>query len=267
MFKKIMNLLLIIVLGYMAIALCLFLFQKNILFQPEKLRNDHTLCNPEDCEEVWITTEDGVRINGLYYEGKRKGVILYLHGNAGSLRTWRGVYHSFREFERSMLIIDYRSYGKSEGEISEKGLNLDADAAYTWLLNRKYTGEDIIIFGRSIGTPMAIELAAKRAHQALILESPFTDLATLASTKMPIFPVRSLLKYKFDSSVFFDQLKQPTMIIYGANDALIPGHFSKSVYELIKGPKKLLEVPGAGHNNIELHPAFTEQMKRFLESL
>ncbi len=252
-----------------------FMIQERFLFFPESLPQDFDYSLPENAEEVFFDTEDGERINALWYraentdeanaaEDESRGVILYFHGNAGSLRTWKSVAPQILSTGHDLFIIDYRGFGKSTGTLSEKGLYADGRGAYRELLARGYEPDDIVVLGRSIGTGIACEIAATEEIGALILETPFTSMVELASEYIPILP-RLILNYKFENEKKAAQIDVPTLIIHGDQDEVIPIEHGRAVFEAFSEPREFVVLTGASHNDFTGHPEYVPALSAFLD--
>lgn len=245
----------------------LFTMQERFLFFPEELPQDYDYQLSDGAEEVFFDTDDGARINALWYRNDdAPGVILYFHGNAGSLRSWRFVAPTILSTGYDLFIIDYRSFGKSTGTLSEDGLYADGKAAYQALLERGYAGEDIVLLGRSIGSGIAMELASTHEIGALVLETPFTNLMDLALQHIPVLP-RLLLTYKFENDRKAPLIDVPVLVIHGDRDEIIALQMGRELFELFPEPRSFALLEGASHNNIDSHPHYLPALRRFLHSL
>jgi len=176
-------------------------------------------------ENVWITTSDGVKINAWYLPAENpQGVVLFSHGNAGNLSDWGYAAEDIRKrFNVSVLIYDYRGYGKSEGKPSVPGILVDARAARDWLC--KKTGlkpEELIYQGRSLGGAVAIDLAAETGAKGLVVESSFTSIPAMAKERVPFLPVGGLIKHKLDSLSAIKNYTGPYLQSHGDADSVIP---------------------------------------------
>ncbi len=240
----------IVILYFLGIVL-LYFFQEKLIFYPGKLSKDFKFKLGDSGEEVWMKTADGQSINALFYRGHRPEVILYFHGNAGDLSGWQFVAEDFTDQGFNILIIDYRGYGKSSGKISEHGFYEDANAAYHYLLNEtKFTGDKIIVYGRSIGTGVAVELASKKKIKALILESPYSSFSKLANEKIPFFFPGLYVRAKFNNLTKINSIKAPIVFIHGSNDTLIPQTHTEFLYQTRKEKKYKIIIEGGGHNDL-----------------
>lgn len=249
---------------YVLAVLLLYIFQRRLIFFPGKLPPGYNLKLKAHQEEVFLNTSDGERIHALFCRGNRPEVILYFHGNAGDLSGWKFATEDLTAIGYSVFIIDYRGYGKSSGKISEQGFYIDAETAYAYLLNtRTYKPAEVIIYGRSVGTGVAVELAARHKPRALVLESPYTSLDALANEKLPFFFPSLYLRFRFNTLKKIGDITCPIVIAHGTRDELIPPAHSQKLMKAISGKKQLFLIEGGGHNDLN---AF-EGYKPFLHYL
>ena len=217
--------------------------------------------------DVWLDSTDRVRIHGWFVAcpGSRR-VTLFLHGNAGNI-THRG--QRFREITAagsSVLMIDYRGYGKSTGRPSEDGLYADAKAAYEYLLKTSRP-QEIIVHGESLGTAVAVDLASRHQCGGVVLESAFTSASDVAGTVVPM--IGALLIRSFDSRRKITRVEAPILFIHGSADDIVPMRLGRALFGTAPEPKYFWAIPGAGHNDI-VESAGLEYRKRlrsFYESL
>ena len=250
-------------------GVALFSFQHRLIFFPEVLPDGYVFSLPEGAEEVYFEASDGARLHGIHYrqEEPGRGVILYFHGNAGSLRSWQTVAPIMLSTGYDLFLMDYRGFGKSRGRLSEKGLYADGQAAYEVLRERGYGAEEIVILGRSIGTGIATEVARTRESRGLILETPFTSLPDLAGELMPWVP-RFLVAYRFENLKKAGELDVPVLVVHGDRDEVIPLRMGREVYEALDpGRREFVLLEGATHNDITGHPRYREGLRGFLEGL
>lgn len=242
---------------YLVCVVLLYFFQAQLIFHPGKLAANFAFESNGGGREVFIRTDDGETINGLFFKGPKQQVILYFHGNAGDLSGWQFVAEDFFSTGYSVLIIDYRGYGKSTGRISENGFYQDADAAWRYLTaEKKIPAADIIIYGRSIGTGVAVQLASENRCRGLVLEAPYTSLAALANEKLPMFFPSLILRFRFDNLSKINDVKCPVIFIHGTADELIPGSHSHKIAERFSGKKKLITIAGGAHNDLNSYPEY-----------
>jgi uncharacterized protein len=261
----------IIIFCYLGTAFLLFLFQTKLIFYPGKLSKDFTFKLDSQCEEIFLTTVDDEQINGLFLRGHRPEVILYFHGNAGDLSGWQFVTEDFTRYGYSILIIDYRGYGKSSGVISEKGFYNDAEAAYHFLVSKKgFTPQSIIVYGRSIGSGVAVEVASKHLIRGLVLESPCASLSQLVREKFPLLLPAFYLKYKFNNFGKINHVKSPVIFIHGKNDSLIPSAHTEKLFKKFEGKKQKVIIQRGQHNDLtyfkEYHQILSKDLPEFLHT-
>ena len=167
----------------------------------------------------------------------------------------------------SILLLDYRGYGKSQGSPSEKGLYADAEAAYEHLIGRGYAPERIVLYGESLGTAAAVDLASRRPCAGVILEAPFTSGRDLASRLLPV--LGPLVMWSFDSKSKIRGVRSPLMVLHGTRDEVIPFEMGEGLYRAANEPKQFWAVSGAGHNDIVevAGPQYYQRLRAFYQSL
>jgi pimeloyl-ACP methyl ester carboxylesterase len=240
----------------------------KFIFYPERLEKDYAYSLGPGDRELFIRTSDGESVNGLLFRSPgSRGIVLYFHGNAGSLGSWQYVSPDITSKHYDLLIIDYRGYGKSSGKISEKGFYLDAEASYEELKKLGYSDRQIVLYGRSLGTGVAVELALGKNARGLILEAPFTNLPDLASCLFPIFLPALYIPYKFDNVGKAASIRMPTLILHGDADELIPTGQSKRVFEALSGKKERVLIKDGGHNTLSEFPQYHKALEDFLAML
>jgi uncharacterized protein len=241
---------------------------RKFLYYPDRLPVD--MPPPRwagNAEEVWMECEDGVRIHGLWWaEPAGAPVILFLHGNAQEAYSWSLVHEELAPTGCRMLLIDFHGYGKSGGEPHEAGLYLDGKAALAWLQGRGVGDGDIVVFGKSLGGGVACEIMQYRGFRALVLESTFTSLRSVARRLFPLLPPRVPLGEVYDSMSKLPNARCPILIIHGERDELIPVSEGLDLYEAAPEPKELFLVAGAGHNDVSMvaGPAYSRRISGFL---
>ena len=252
------------VIAYAIIVILLYTLQRRLIFYPGTLSRDFRFETGEYGEEITLTTSDGENISGLYYKGELPHVILYFHGNAGDLSGWQFVSSDFTSLGFNFLIIDYRGYGKSTGKITERGLYRDADAAYQHLLAMGFLPENTIIYGRSIGSGVAVDLAARCEAKGMILESPFTSLGALADRTFAVFLPSLYLRFRFDNLAKINKVKFPVIFLHGSDDELIPASHSRQLFDTFNGRKKMVIVDRGAHNDLHAFAQYKEFLREVL---
>jgi len=206
-----------------------------------------------DYEDVTLETEDGVRVHGWWLPvDSPRGSLIFFHGNAGNISHRLASLSIFRDLGLSVLIIDYRGYGESEGSPSEAGFYRDAQAAWDHLRQeRGVPASEIILFGRSLGAAVASGLAASLPAEdsagAVILESPFRSVPEMAQALYPFLPARWLTRMDYDNEKHVQSIEAPLLIIHSEDDEIVPYAQGRAVYEAASSPKTFLGLSG-GHN-------------------
>lgn len=259
-----------IIIAYAVVIVVLYTLQRRLIFHPGSLTPDYRFKTEAGGEEITLTTADGERINGLFFENDHPDIILYFHGNAGDLSGWQYVSSDFTSLGFNFMIIDYRGYGKSSGRITEKGLYLDGEAAFDFLRTKGFQPENIIVYGRSIGSGIAVHVAANRNCKGLILESPFSSLSTLANEKLPLFFPSIYTRFRFDNLAKIRNVGCPLIILHGTHDELIPDSHSRKLFSRFTGKKKMILVDRGSHNDLhtfdQYKDFFQDELPEFFES-
>ena len=250
---------------YLLVTLGLFLLQESLIFFPTKLSPKYQFEHFKNFEERYFNIDTVTCIHALHFKTQlqKKGIILYFHGNARCLFDWGFVADDYTKLGFDVMMPDYRTYGKSTGKLSEQALHDDARMIYNDLL-KKYAAEDIIIFGRSLGSGIASKLASEVEAKMLILETPYLSLHHLAKKKMPILPISLLMAYKMDTSSLIDRIPYPIHIIHGTKDLLIPYQHAVELEKLSGQANCLFTIEGGGHNNLSDYKSYQEKMKSIL---
>ena len=265
MWKIGFGILLIIVVLYGLQLLALAAGQSYFIFQKRQLPPDYTFSFDGAYEEVYLPAGQA-RIHGLFFEPEstpRGKVVLYLHGNRGSLKRWGEAYRTFTELGYAVLLIDYRGYGKSSGWPSEAGLYEDGAAAVEWLRSR-YATKDIVLYGRSLGTGVAAYLASQYDAHLLILETPYDRLPHVVERQL-LFPVpKYLFRHVFPNDRWLAQARCPAYIFAGSRDKLIPLRLSLRLLPLLPSPAHFITIEGGGHRNLSAFAEYHFQLRRLL---
>lgn len=260
---------LVVGIGYLAIMGLAFAFQDQLLFQP----SSRLLATPDragmDYEAVRLNTEDGETLHGWWLpaESVSRGTLLFFHGNAGNISGRLESVRQFHDLGLNVLIVDYRGYGQSTGSPSEQGLYRDAEAMWQHLTGaRGIDPARIVLFGRSMGGGPATWLAVRTSPGAVILESVFTNVPDIGAHHYPFLPVRTLATNQFDNASRVPDIEAPKLFIHSRGDRIVPFELGRAVYKAATEPKQFLEIEG-GHNDGFLVSAerYTRTIDRFLE--
>ncbi|MFD2190773.1 alpha/beta hydrolase [Pistricoccus aurantiacus] len=270
-----LRILLWLLLGYVILVVVAYAFQDRLLYLPQA--REH-VATPADIGLVWesvkLHTDDGLTLDAWWVPAETpRGNLLFFHGNAGNISHRLASIEQFHRLGLSVLIVDYRGYGKSEGRPSETGTARDARAAWRWLREtRGIEPGKIVIFGRSLGAAVAAELARelkqKARPAALILESSFTSVPALAQRLYPFLPTRWLTRFEYDATAYVKEVEAPVLVIHSHEDDIIPFAEGEAVHAAAPEPKRMLII-GGSHNTgfLESESAYLEGIDAFLREL
>jgi fermentation-respiration switch protein FrsA (DUF1100 family) len=259
--------------GWPLVAACAygalyFLANRSIYYPLKHPQGFWELQSQAGAQDAWLKTADGVRLHAWWIPclGSRL-VTLYLHGNAGNI-THR-VEHA-REITAagsSLLLLDYRGYGKSEGSPNEKGLYADADAGYAYLLASGFDAGQIIAHGESLGTGVAVHLAARRPCAGVVLEAPFTSGSDVAGRRLPL--IGPLVVWSYNTRRKIPHIHAPLLIIHGDRDEIVPFEMGKNLFAEAREPKTFWAVPAGTHNELlaVAGPEYRARLRAFYQRL
>ena len=238
--------------GYLGGLVVLFFAQRSMVFPiPQTARTSPDAAGFPEAEEHILTTADSEKVI-VWHVPARPGhpVLLYFHGNGDFLAGFFGRFRQIIADGTGVVALSYRGYAGSSGQPSERGLSQDAAAAYAFTTAR-YSAEKIVAWGFSLGTGVAVTLAAEQPVGKLILEAPYTSLADVAASLFPIFPVRLVMKDQFRSDERIARVTAPLLIMHGARDATIPIIFGERLFARAHEPKQFVRFPEGDHNNLD----------------
>lgn len=254
--------------SYFFMVLVLMLFERSLVFQPARHPVGHW--NPVDLEfeDAWFESADGTRLHGWYCpHPEPHTVLLYAHGNAGNLTHRTSIIRTLQSQGISVLIFDYRGYGRSAGRPDEAGILADARAARAWLARKAGVDEqEIVLLGRSLGGAVAVDLAAQDGARGLILECTFNTLPDVAAYHFPWFPVRWVMRTRLDSAARIAQYNGPILQCHGTADTVVPMEFGRRLFEAAGEPKRFIELNDVGHNE-KFPDIYYQSLDEFLRLL
>lgn len=258
---------LILILLYTIFCGFFYCFQEKFIFHPTKLDKDYTHKFNWDFEEINIRTNDKKSLNGLLFKAdstnSTKGVIFYLHGNAGALNTWGNLSTFYTEFGYDIFFLDYRGFGKSEGNIDNQAQLLeDIQISYDEI-KKRYNENKIIILGYSIGTGPASYLASTNNSHLLILQAPYYKLTNVIQDICPIIP-EFIIKYKLETIEYIQKCKCPIVIFHGDADNVINHKNSVMLSKKLKSTDRFVTLNGIGHHYITDNEEYKVEMYRLL---
>jgi uncharacterized protein len=251
----------IVAAGYLGIAALMYVMQRGLMYFPEKLRTAPAAAGFPQAEEVTLQTADGEKVIAWHVPPRGdRPVVLYFHGNGGSLRYRVDRFQRLVADGVGLVALSYRGYGGSTGSPSEAGLIADAQAAYAFAAER-YPVSRIVLWGESLGSGVAIALAAEKPVARLILDAPFTSAVDVAAATYPFLPVRLLMKDQFRSDERIARVKVPVLVLHGDADQVIPFRYGERLYAMIPGEKRLLRFAGGHHVDLDRHGAADAALK------
>ena len=251
--NTLMYLLIVIVGGYCALALYVFLMQPKLIYYPGvpgRTLEATPLVIGMDYEELTFSTTDGEQLHAWFIpHPQARATLLFAHGNAGNISHRLDSIQVFHDLGLNVLIFDYRGYGRSTGKPGENGTYRDADAAWAYLTEtRGIDPGKIILFGRSLGAAVIADLATRTVSAGVILESAFLSVPDMAATIYPWLPVRWLASYRYDNGDKVTRITQPLLIIHSRGDEIIPFEQGERLFRRASEPKQFLELRGR-HND------------------
>ena len=255
---------------YILLLIIVFFFQGNLLYHPtiDNYLKDQVEREPNEIEKVKITTKDKIDLIGWFYNRDLEEfkTILFFHGNAGSLENRTYKLNHFKNLNLNFLIIAWRGFNGNKGKPNEMGLYEDAKSAIKWLKAKGIKEKNIILYGESLGTGVAVEVAQNKNYAGVILESPFTSMVNMGKKYYPFFPVSLLLKDKFESYKKINNIFVPVLIMHGKVDKIVPYNMGKKMYELANEPKFFYSQEYGDHM-IEYDEKLLSALKKFILSL
>lgn len=257
------GLLILIVLG----LFMLYQKQERLIFAATQLPKEHRFDFDIPFEEVYLETSDSITLHGIHFKTETpKGVILYFHGNAGDVSRWGDVASYFTIHNYDVVVMDYRTYGKSQGKINEKKMLSDTQLWYDYLL-KDYNEETIVVYGRSIGTSFATYTASRNTPKKLILETPFYDLADVAGAHYRFIPkLDNLLKIKLKTHQFMKTVKAPVVIYHGTNDGVVDYQSGQRLAAIIPDSQlTFITIKNGAHNNLITFSGYQDTIGESLE--
>jgi uncharacterized protein len=236
---------------YLLVLTLIWWGQEWLLFRPQTLPADHRFNLPDDVKEVWVDVP-GAKLHALHLRRPQpRGLVFFLHGNAGSLQDWFVNSDFYRQQNLDLVMLDYRGYGKSTGRI-ENEAQLHADVMVTWqsvAAQPQYLGKQRIIFGRSLGTGLAAHLAAQVQPELTVMVSPYFSMLAMAQDRYPWVP-SGLSRYPLRTDQVLGRVKGPVLLVHGGVDRMInPSHSQR--LKAVVPQVELLVLPEAGHNDLQ----------------
>jgi pimeloyl-ACP methyl ester carboxylesterase len=238
--------------GFVAL---MYMAQRSLMYFPERLRVPPAAAGLPAAEEVELRTADGETIIAWHLPPRgERPMVLYFHGNGGSLRYRVERFRAFADDGLGLVALSYRGYGGSSGSPSEAGLIADAEAAYAFAIVR-YPAARIVVWGESLGSGVAVALAARHPIGRVVLESAFTSAADVGAPAYWFLPVRLLMKDPFRSDARIGKVKVPLLMLHGVRDTVVPIALGERLFALANEPKRFVRFAEADHSNLDQHGA------------
>lgn len=237
---------------YALIAVGLTVFQRDLIYFPNNDRPDRAQVGVAAVRDVEIVTADGLRLLAWYLPPPAgQPLIVFFHGNAGHLGYRDGRMAQIHKAGFGALFPEYRGYGGNPGIPTEEGFYIDARAALDFVAAEGFSPSRIVLMGESLGTGAATRMASERAVGAVVLETPYSSVADVAQHRLPLLPIRLLLKDHFDAASRIGAARAPVLVMVGGQDDIIPPRFGRRLFDAANDPKELWISPEGGHNLVD----------------
>jgi pimeloyl-ACP methyl ester carboxylesterase len=242
-----------------------YLIQEKFIFKPEVLDKDFKYKYDIPFKELFFDIKHGVQINGLhFYRNNPKGLILYLHGNTRSIKGWAKYARDFYRYDYDVVLVDYRGFGKSTGERGENEIFNDLQFVYN-SLSAQYGEDQLIVYGRSLGSGFATKIASDNNQRYLILDSPYYNFIKVVERFLPLLPHKYLLRYHLRTDKWIRKVNCHTYIIHGTKDFLIPIKHSEKLQQINPDKITLIRIEGGRHNNLPDFPEYHNFIRDILQ--
>jgi len=251
---------------YLFLSLSFYFFHEKLVFRPDRLKRDYAFSFDQSFEEFFIPMKDGVEVNALLFKSSEsaKGLILYFHGNKDNVQRWAHYAQDLTNHGYDVLMTDYRGYGKSGGKPSEAAFYSDAESVYDWAKS-SFDYNTIVLYGRSLGTAVASNLAISVQPEVLILETPFDELWGVV---YPIFqPTVYFIRprIQFSNAAHLQSVNSRKVIIHGTSDWVVPFSSAERLKPYLTEEDEFIRIEGGGHNNLSDFPEFHNALARVLQ--
>lgn len=242
---------------YALVVFGVWLGQRRLMYVPDPTRVAPASLGLAGIAEIELTAPDGVKI--VTWAAKARAgrpTILYFHGNAGNLAGRANRARRYADAGFGLVMLSYRGYGGSGGNPSEANNLADARLAYDSLTAQGIAPRDVVVYGESLGSGVAVQLAAEMQVGAVILDAPYTSMVEMATLMYPYLPVRPLLADRYESDRHIGKVKAPVLVLHGVRDRVVPVAMGRALYAKASEPKRLEIYPDGGHTDLDDHGAF-----------
>jgi fermentation-respiration switch protein FrsA (DUF1100 family) len=241
--------------GYVGIAALAYVGQRALMYFPDRRRTEPAAAGLPQADEIVLTTSDGERVIVWHVAPRaEKPAVLYFHGNGGALDLRVPRFERLIADGSGLLALSYRGYGGSTGRPSEAGLLRDGEAVYAFAAAR-YAAARLVLYGESLGTAVAVALAAEHEVGKVVLEAPFTSAVDIGAAAYPFLPVRAFMRDQFRSDRRIGKVTAPVLVLHGARDRVVPIGYGERLYALITAPKKFVRFAQGHHSDLDGHGA------------
>jgi hypothetical protein len=245
--------------------LFMYIWQRHLIYFPARVLPNRLDYQAQDMTVVSLHTKDGLDLNAWYKKAKaEQSTVLYLHGNAGHIGFRMPLVREFINAGIGVLLVEYRGYGGNKGSPSEQGLYQDGNAAFKFLQEQGVKSKQIILYGESLGTAVALKMAVESPVCAVILQSPFTSMVNLARYHYPWLIIKPW--DRFDSLSRINSIKVPLLILHGKEDGIVPYEEGLTLYKHAHEPKKMVQFEHGNHNNLWGYSEFSREVIHYIET-
>lgn len=251
---------------YLAVGALLWVIQEKLIFHPVVLPANYQYKFDVPFEELLIRINKKETISAVLFKAdKPRGMALYFHGNGQNVEKYVKYLDVFRRNQYNVLMMDYRSFGKSTGKLKEQTFYDDALQMYK-VARVRFAPWQIVIYGKSLGTGVAAQLASVRDCKQLILETPYYSLPDVVKQFAPVYPYDYIMNFKFPTYEYIRDIKAPVVIFHGTDDWVVPQGSSEKLKPLLKPEDEYVTIPGGEHNNLAKYPVYNQKMDSLLHN-
>ncbi len=241
-----------VVAGYGVVLLGLWLGQRRLIYLPDRVVPEPAIAGVPEMAVVELATADGLRLSAWHRPPAHDGLatLVYFHGNAGHLGMRGSKIRPYLDAGYGVLLPAYRGFSGNPGQPTEAGLYADGEAALDFLAGAGSPAGRLVLYGESLGSGVAVELATRHHIAALVLEAPFTSIADVGQHRFPLFPVRRIVADRFGSAAKIARIEAPLLLVHGTSDGIVPTRFGQALFEAAAEPKEGHFIDGAHHNDL-----------------
>jgi alpha-beta hydrolase superfamily lysophospholipase len=266
--RKLIRALQVTVAIYCVTGIVLWQLQESLIFHPTPLAADYQFWFEQPFREVLLPLDEKDRLSIIQFKTPDtthiRGIVLYFHGNRENINRYEKYAPNFTKHGYEVWMIDYPGYGKTTGKKTEQRFYKDAALLYK-MASVKISNDSIIIYGKSLGTGVASELAAQNECKRLILETPYYSISSLGWYHFPIYPVERMCRYKFPVYVYLQETKATVTILHGTKDQVIPYRHAKKLVNILKPGDEFITIQGGQHNNLNDFELFHQKLDSVLK--